>query len=55
LIPSGTGGTLKRIKKTAAHRDDLILKERARIAEERAKEAQILAAAAEEAKTSDAA
>ena len=34
LIPSGTGGTLKRIKKTAAHRDELILKERARIAEQ---------------------
>ncbi len=36
LIPAGTGGTLRRIRKIAAKRDELILKERARAEAERA-------------------
>jgi DNA-directed RNA polymerase subunit beta' len=35
LIPAGTGGTLTRLNKIAAHRDDLILEERQRAAAER--------------------
>ncbi len=55
LIPAGTGGTLKRIKQTAIHRDELILKERAKIAEERTKavEAAKAAQAVEAAKAAD--
>jgi DNA-directed RNA polymerase subunit beta' len=30
LIPAGTGGTISRLKKVAAHRDELILTERTR-------------------------
>ncbi|MEZ5907800.1 MAG: DNA-directed RNA polymerase subunit beta' [Hyphomicrobiaceae bacterium] len=33
LIPAGTGGMLRRIRKIAVKRDDLILKERARVAD----------------------
>ena len=46
LIPAGTGGMLRRMKKVAQQRDDLILRERARIAAERAAEAQLAAEAA---------
>jgi DNA-directed RNA polymerase subunit beta' len=35
LIPAGTGGTLARLSKIAAHRDDLILEERQRAEQER--------------------
>ena len=35
LIPAGTGGMLARLAKIAAHRDDLILEERQRTADER--------------------
>jgi DNA-directed RNA polymerase subunit beta' len=35
LIPAGTGGMLTRLAKIAAHRDDLILEERQRMAAER--------------------
>ena len=35
LIPAGTGGMLARLAKIAAHRDDLILEERQRAADER--------------------
>ena len=35
LIPAGTGGMLTRLTKIAAHRDDLILEERQRMAAER--------------------
>jgi len=38
LIPAGTGGMLRRLKKVAAHRDELILKEQTRAAAERALE-----------------
>jgi DNA-directed RNA polymerase subunit beta' len=30
LVPAGTGGTIRRLKKVALHRDDLILQERTR-------------------------
>ncbi len=46
LIPAGTGGMLRRMKKIAASRDDLILKERAKLAADRAKEAALVAEAA---------
>jgi DNA-directed RNA polymerase subunit beta' len=36
LIPAGTGGTLRRIRKVAAKRDELIMKERARMEAEQA-------------------
>jgi DNA-directed RNA polymerase subunit beta' len=36
LIPAGTGGTLRRIRRVAAKRDELILKERARMEAEQA-------------------
>ena len=35
LIPAGTGGTLARLNKISAHRDDLILEERQRSDDER--------------------
>ena len=35
LIPAGTGGMLNDLQRVAAHRDELILEERARIAAER--------------------
>src|SRR5689334_21527184 len=35
LIPAGTGGMLARLSKVASHRDDLILEERQRTADER--------------------
>jgi DNA-directed RNA polymerase subunit beta' len=35
LIPAGTGGTLSRLSRIASHRDELILEERKRTAEER--------------------
>jgi DNA-directed RNA polymerase subunit beta' len=35
LIPAGTGGTLARLSRVAAHRDELILEERKRAAAER--------------------
>ena len=35
LIPAGTGGTINDLQKVAAHRDELILEERARAAAER--------------------
>src|SRR5512143_1405730 len=35
LIPAGTGGTLTRLNKIATHRDELILEERQRTADER--------------------
>ncbi len=34
LIPAGTGGTLTRLNKIATHRDELILEERQRTADE---------------------
>ncbi|MGI9407376.1 MAG: DNA-directed RNA polymerase subunit beta', partial [Hyphomicrobiaceae bacterium] len=46
LIPAGTGGMLRRMKKIASGRDELILKERAKLAAERAKEAAAAAEAA---------
>ena len=30
LIPAGTGGTIRRLKKVALHRDELIMAERSR-------------------------
>jgi DNA-directed RNA polymerase subunit beta' len=36
LIPAGTGGMLRRLRKVAAKRDDLIAKENARLAADRA-------------------
>jgi DNA-directed RNA polymerase subunit beta' len=36
LIPAGTGGMLRRLRKIAAKRDDLIAKENARLAAEKA-------------------
>ncbi|HET9394946.1 MAG TPA: hypothetical protein VFO36_02730, partial [Nitrospiraceae bacterium] len=30
LVPAGTGGTIRRLKKVALHRDELILQERTR-------------------------
>ena len=41
LIPAGTGGSLRRLRSISNHRDDLILKERARVALESAKAAAI--------------
>jgi DNA-directed RNA polymerase subunit beta' len=35
LIPAGTGGMLARLNKIATHRDELILEERQRTADER--------------------
>ena len=35
LIPAGTGGMLNDLQQVAAHRDELIVEERARIAAER--------------------
>jgi DNA-directed RNA polymerase subunit beta' len=35
LIPAGTGGMLARLSKIASHRDELILEERQRTADER--------------------
>jgi len=35
LIPAGTGGMLRRLRKIAAKRDDLIAKENAKVAAER--------------------
>jgi DNA-directed RNA polymerase subunit beta' len=43
LIPAGTGGMLRRLRKVAAKRDDLIAKENARLAADR-----VLSAPAEE-------
>ncbi|MGD8551648.1 MAG: hypothetical protein PVF41_09455, partial [Methyloceanibacter sp.] len=34
LIPAGTGGTLSRLNRIATHRDELILEERQRAAQE---------------------
>jgi len=34
LIPAGTGGMLSRLNRIASHRDDLILEERQRAAQE---------------------
>ena len=45
LIPAGTGGSLRRMRSISNHRDDLILKERARVALENAKNAPVPAAA----------
>jgi DNA-directed RNA polymerase subunit beta' len=39
LIPAGTGGTLSRLNRIAAHRDELILEERNRVSEAQIEEA----------------
>ncbi len=46
LIPAGTGGMLRELKTVASKRDDLILKERARIAAERREQKEAAEAAA---------
>ncbi|MBI1386718.1 MAG: DNA-directed RNA polymerase subunit beta', partial [Rhizobiales bacterium] len=46
LIPAGTGNMLREIKEIASRRDELILKERARLAAERAKAAELAASTA---------
>ncbi|MEZ5775767.1 MAG: DNA-directed RNA polymerase subunit beta' [Hyphomicrobiaceae bacterium] len=44
LIPAGTGGMLRRLKRVAGRRDEMILKERERMAADRQLEAQAAAA-----------
>ena len=47
LIPAGTGGSLRRLRSISNHRDDLILKERARVALENAEAAALAVSEAE--------
>ncbi|MHA1549132.1 MAG: DNA-directed RNA polymerase subunit beta', partial [Alphaproteobacteria bacterium] len=43
LIPAGTGSTVKRIRRVATHRDELIVEERRKLAEAAQKEAELSA------------